>query len=108
MTSRVILLIFTSVFIFSACTGIQKKKPNAPEPDLPFKPVKIAEHSKHPGFSIYMKTCHQCHQQADPTTLSVEKWQNKVPTMAKHAGISKEDGEKVLNYILHVKSEGLR
>jgi len=32
----------------------------------------------------------------------------KVPVMAKHAGITEEEGKQVLDYILHVKEEGVR
>ncbi|MFT5904436.1 MAG: hypothetical protein ACI9E1_000010 [Cryomorphaceae bacterium] len=55
-----------------------------------------------------MKTCYQCHDQTDPSTLSTKKWTMTVPAMAEHAGITEEEGKQVLEYILYVKSQELR
>lgn len=104
MKSRILLLCVA--LVMASCVG--DKATNAPNPDLPFKPVNIPEHNEKPGYGVYLKSCYQCHQQADPSTLSVDKWKNTVPAMAEHAGITKEEGEQVLDYILYVKSQGVR
>jgi cytochrome c5 len=106
--TKLSLVIIVSVGWLASCSDQHAKKAQAPfDPILPFKPVKMADNSNHPGYALYVRHCYECHQQAHPATLSVEKWKNKVPTMAKHAGISQEDGSKILDYILHMKSQGL-
>ncbi|MGE9266830.1 MAG: hypothetical protein ACQKBY_01940 [Verrucomicrobiales bacterium] len=91
----------------ASCSSHKTENPPY-EPDLPFRPAKISDHTQAPGYGLYMKSCYQCHQQADPASLTNEKWEMTVPVMAKHAGITEKEGQLVLNYILHVRSEGLR
>lgn len=106
-TQRFLMLSGFVVWLGS-CSNKNTQRPVAPfEPTLPFKPVKTADNTSHPGYALYVSKCYQCHQQAHPATLSVEKWRNTVPTMANHAGISQADGKKVLDYILHMKSQSV-
>lgn len=99
------LILSLSVVWLASCGNQDGRKTTAPfEPILPFEPVKTAGNTSHPGYELYVKNCYECHQQAHPATLSVEKWKNTVPFMAKHAGVSEADGKKILDYILHMKS----
>jgi hypothetical protein len=107
LTKRFLVL---SAFVgwLGSCSNQHTQKPAPPfDPILPFMPVKTADSTSHPGYALYVSKCYQCHQQAHPATLSVEKWKNTVPTMAKHAGISQADGKRVLDYILHMKVQGV-
>lgn len=100
-----------SLFVcwLTSCSNQNTQKAAAPfEPTLPFKPVKMADNKSHPGYALYVKHCYQCHQQAHPASLSIEKWSNTVPRMAQHAGISQADGKEILDYILHMKSQAER
>jgi cytochrome c5 len=91
-----------------SCGNQKARNTSAPfDPVLPFKPVKTADNKLHSGYALYVKHCYQCHQQAHPATLSFEKWENTVPRMAKHAGISEADGKDILDYILQMKSQGV-
>lgn len=90
----------------TSCGSQNFQKTAAPfEPELPFKPVKTADNKSHPGYGLYVKHCYQCHQQAHPASLSIEKWGNTVPRMTKHAGISQADGKQILDYILQLKAQ---
>ncbi|MBK1830100.1 hypothetical protein JIN77_05165 [Verrucomicrobiaceae bacterium R5-34] len=91
-----------------SCSTQDEPKEAPFKPVMPYEPVKNTDLTKHEGHSLYMKTCYQCHQQADPTSLSEKKWSMTVPAMATHAGITQSEGQQVLEYILNVKSEGLR
>ncbi len=96
------------VGLFGLLVSCVKDRSDPYEPDLPFKPAKTGENTQHPGYGPYMKACHQCHQQADPLTLSEDKWTMTVPAMAKHAGVTEKEGEQILDFILSLKSEGMR
>lgn len=101
------MLSFFAVWL-SSCGNRDTQKPGVPfDPILPFEPVKTADNTSHPGYALYASKCFRCHQQAHPATLSVGKWKNTVPAMAKHAGISQADGKKILDYILQMKSQGV-
>lgn len=52
------------------------------------------------GYGVYTRQCYQCHAQPDPSKLTEQQWKNIVPVMGKHAGISDEDRENVLAYLL--------
>lgn len=102
------LILSLSVGWLASCGNQEAPKAEPPfKPVLPFKPVKTADNAKYPGFGLYVRHCYQCHQQAHPSALSVEKWKDTVPVMAKHAGISQADGKMILEYILHTKSQGV-
>ena len=114
MAAMLRIMIFVKRFLIlslcvgwvTSCSSGNARKTAAPfEPVLPFKPVKTAENKSHPGYALYVKHCYECHQQADPASLSVDKWTNTVPRMAKHAGVSQADGKQILDYILQLKSQ---
>lgn len=102
------LLAVCVICIFTSCTLTNNKKKSTYNPSLPYRPVNISDNTERRGYGVYMKTCYQCHDQTDPSTLSTKKWTMTVPAMAEHAGITEEEGKQVLEYILYVKSQELR
>lgn len=55
------------------------------------------------GHSVYMLQCGQCHYYKRPKDLFVDEWEDAMPKMIGHAGLSPEDEKAVLAYVLAVK-----
>lgn len=55
------------------------------------------------GHSVYMLRCAECHEYPLPNALAEADFIDTIPEMVRHSGISKEEGNAVLAYILAVK-----
>lgn len=57
------------------------------------------------GHSVYLKKCGECHELMMPDQVSSSDWHVVVPGMAWNAGISREDEDAVLQYLLAAKAK---
>ncbi len=57
------------------------------------------------GHVIYMLKCGECHAYQLPKDLFVDEWEDAMPKMITHAGLSSEDEKAVLAYVLAVKGD---
>ena len=57
------------------------------------------------GHEVYMLKCAECHQYQLPENLDIVDWQDAVPEMIRHAGLSKSDEKAVLDYVIAVKKQ---
>ena len=81
----------------ASCTPIaQGKKPTYTDARSSGTPLPTLQQ----GYGVYMRQCHQCHEQPNPKELTTVKWKSIVPNMADHAGITEAEGEAVLKYLL--------
>lgn len=55
------------------------------------------------GHETYMLQCGQCHNYMLPKDLFIDEWQDAVPEMIGHAGLSTDDEKAVLAYVIAVK-----
>jgi len=58
------------------------------------------------GHVTYMLNCGECHVYMLPKDLFEDEWEDAVPEMIKHAGLSSSDEQAVLAYVLAVKKTG--
>lgn len=63
-------------------------------------PVERLQH----GRAVFMSDCTRCHEAKVPRDLTREDWHVVVPGMAWNAGISEQDEDDVLAYILAARS----
>ncbi|MGB2266742.1 MAG: c-type cytochrome [Akkermansiaceae bacterium] len=86
-------------FVF-ACTP-QQEYVEMPVPD-----AQLARSSGKPldelgrGYALAQVHCAQCHEFKLPKDMQVEEWHTIVPGMAWNAGLSKEDEDAVLSYLV--------
>jgi cytochrome c5 len=86
-----------AVFAVAAC---------APEKTVPMPTFAMAAKSGddlavlQKGHAVYMANCTRCHEPMMPSEVSKEDWHIVTPGMAWNAGISVEDEEAVMKYIL--------
>jgi cytochrome c5 len=86
-----------AVFAVAAC---------APEKTVPMPTFAMAAKSGddlavlQKGYGVYMANCTRCHEPMMPSEVSKEDWHIVTPGMAWNAGISVEDEEAVMKYIL--------
>ncbi len=52
------------------------------------------------GHMVYTTACARCHEPMMPSEISGEDWHVVVPGMSWNAGISSEDEEAVMKYIM--------
>ena len=80
-----------------------------PEPLPPVPSVEMAQVSGVPlddlqfGRAVFVSNCTRCHEPMMPRDVSTEDWHVVVPGMAWNAGISSEEEDAVLRYILAAK-----
>jgi orotidine-5'-phosphate decarboxylase len=55
------------------------------------------------GHEVYVNQCGRCHELKMPSKISGEDWHIVVPGMAWNAGISEDDEDAVLKYILSAR-----
>lgn len=56
------------------------------------------------GRAVYMSNCTRCHEPMMPRDLTRADWHVVVPGMAWNAGISEQDEDDVLAYLLAAKA----
>ena len=52
------------------------------------------------GHTVYITACARCHEPMMPSEISGEEWHVVVPGMSWNAGISDEDEQAVMKYIM--------
>lgn len=55
------------------------------------------------GHSVYILQCAQCHGYMKPQDFFDDEWEDTLPDMIGHAGLSSSDEQAVLAYVLAVK-----
>jgi hypothetical protein len=79
--------------------------------DVPNPDAAMAQRSGKPlatlksGYDTYMLKCGECHYYMLPDKIDVDEWEEAMPKMIRHAGLSAEDEKQVLTYVLAVKGE---
>jgi cytochrome c5 len=57
------------------------------------------------GHEVYMLNCGQCHAYELPEKVDIMDWEDVMPKMIGHAGLSSSDEKAVLDYVIAVKKE---
>lgn len=52
------------------------------------------------GYDLYIHKCSSCHFLYQPAKYSEQKWRNILPEMADKAKISKEEENRILDYLM--------
>lgn len=85
--------------------GCATRNANAPEPTQ-----EMADRAKLPlsiireGHSVYLRKCGECHELMLPDRVTDSDWHVVVPGMAWNSGISRQEEDSVLQYLLAAKS----
>lgn len=88
---------FLCLFALAAC--VQQKSAPIPTAAMAAKSGEdLAVIQK--GYGVYMAQCTRCHEPMMPSEVSKEDWHIVTPGMAWNAGISEQEEEAVLKYIL--------
>lgn len=57
------------------------------------------------GHEVYMLNCGQCHNYPLPEKVDIMDWEDAMPKMIGHAGLTSSDEKAVLDYVIAVKKE---
>ncbi len=88
---------FVCLFVLAACA--QQKSAPIPTAAMAAKTGEdLAVIQK--GYGVYMAQCTRCHEAMMPSEVSKDDWHIVTPGMAWNAGISEQEEEAVLKYIL--------
>jgi len=85
--------------------GCATQNANAPKPTQ-----EMADRAKLPlatireGHSVYLRKCGECHELMLPDRVTDSDWHVVVPGMAWNAGISRQEEDAVLQYLIAAKS----
>jgi cytochrome c5 len=99
-----ITLLFAA-FAMSSCVVDQMEK-LAPRP-TPAMSVEsgVSLTKLENGRTIFLANCGRCHEHQFPDTVSQADWHVVVPGMSWNAGISKNDQQALLSYLLAAKAK---
>ena len=57
------------------------------------------------GHEVYMLNCGQCHRYQLPEQVDIMDWEDAMPKMIRHAGLTSSDERAVLDYVVAVKKQ---
>lgn len=105
MKKLVMLAISSGVILFSECTP-KKATTGAMSAEAKVSEVKknYTEAQMEEGKTLWQGACGKCHKLYNPEDITVEKWENVLPRMAKRSKFDDEQTGKVRAYLLtHAK-----
>jgi len=103
MKNRIAIVVGCVAVLMIASCAVQDA--NAPKPtqemadraNLPLSAIRE-------GHSVYLRKCAECHELMLPDRVTSSDWHVVVPGMAWNAGISRQEEDAVLQYLLAAKS----
>ena len=75
-----------------------------PTPEMAKLSGKSLEHLQE-GHVRYMLKCGECHAYQLPERVDIMDWEDAMPKMIRHAGLSSADEKAVLDYVIAVKKQ---
>jgi hypothetical protein len=75
-----------------------------PTPEMAKLSGKSLEHLQN-GHVRYMLNCGECHAYQLPERVDIMDWEDAMPKMIRHAGLSSADEKAVLDYVIAVKKQ---
>ena len=99
------ILLVAVVCVLSACV-VDKMEKLAPRPTQTMSAKSGVSLTKlEQGRSIFLANCGRCHEHQFPDTVSSSDWHAVVPGMSWNAGLSKNDQQTLLAYLLAAKAK---
>ena len=97
--------LFATVFVLSACV-VDNMEKLAPHPTPAMSATSGVSLTKlETGRTVFLANCGRCHEHQFPDTVSRADWHTVVPGMSWNAGISKNDQQALLAYLLAAKAK---